>query len=79
MYFVIIDLQQLYTRLCNSAGNRPVDTEQWLGDNQFIRTHEGWLGSADSMNCLSCSEIVYSERRWLNLHRPHAAHAQLAG
>ena len=63
MYFVVIDLNQLRTRIQNSTRVDFVNPQHWLEDRQFVRSAEGWLASADSMNLLSCSEIVYSERR----------------
>ncbi|MDB5328758.1 MAG: hypothetical protein JWM57_4327 [Phycisphaerales bacterium] len=63
MYFVVIDLNQLWTRIQNSTRADFLDLYQWLEDRQFVRSADGWLASADSMNLLSCSEIVFSERR----------------
>jgi hypothetical protein len=36
--------------------------DKWLAEQGFRPTDDGWRGSADSMNCLSCSEILFSER-----------------
>ena len=62
MYFVRIDLHQLNTRLMYSSHLHAVDVSKWLSDQGFFATTDGWCGSADSMNSLSCSEILYSER-----------------
>jgi hypothetical protein len=62
MYFVRIDLAQLYTRLMNSTIGRGVDLQSWLHRQGFRPTGNGFCGTADSMNCLSCSEILFSER-----------------
>ena len=69
MYFVMIDLRQLHTRLYNCGQDRPVDVFRWLAEHDFVRADDGWLASADGMNCLSCSEMIYSERRLIDL--PH--------
>lgn len=74
MYFVVIDLNQLRTRIQNSTRVDFVNPQHWLEDRQFVRSAEGWLASADSMNLLSCSEIVYSERRMMAM--PQCVRAQ---
>lgn len=74
MYFVVIDTRQLYTRLRNSGSSHTVDLDDWLDRSGFVRTDGGWYGSADSMNCLSWSEILFSE--WSRPYAmPAAAHA----
>ena len=62
MYFVRIDLEQLYTRLMNSTIGLGVDLQSWLHRQGFRPAGNGFCGSADSMNALSCSEILFSER-----------------
>ena len=69
VYFVVIDLQQLYTRLFNSGAAGILDAEGWLAAQDFKPVDGGWIGSAASMNSLSCSEILYSERRMFDLPR----------
>jgi hypothetical protein len=59
MYFVKIDTLQLQTRLWNCDGF--CDVKAWLAQRGFEPTEGGWIASADAMNCLSCSEILYSE------------------
>lgn len=75
MYYVVIDISQLYTRLCNSMAGHAVDLENWLQRRGFVQTNEGFYGSAEAMNCLSCSEILFSEWR----HPYHASPDDVSG
>ena len=49
MFFVVIDTQQLYTRLRNCGAGLVVDTDQWLNDCGFTvpaTGHAYWVGEA---------------------------------
>lgn len=62
MYFVIIDLPQLNTRLHNCDSQSRSDTlERWLDRNGFRPTDNGWMASDEALNSLSCSEILACE------------------
>jgi hypothetical protein len=62
MYFVVVDLNQLHTRLCNSTGNHDVVLDHWLAAQGFRASENGWIAPSDGINSLSCTEIVFSER-----------------
>lgn len=62
MYFVIIDLAQLNTRLCNCESARQSTTlSDWLDRNGFRPNGDGWMADDDALRCLSCSEILSCE------------------
>ena len=67
MYFVIIDLDQLHTRLCNSPTEKRAvpKLQDWLDNQGFRPSKDGFIASDDAINSLSCSEILFSEPlRW---------------
>lgn len=61
MQFVIIDIEQLHTRLVNSTGNHDVQLEAWLEANGFRSSDSGFIASNESISSLSCSEIISAE------------------
>lgn len=63
MHYLVIDMQQLYTRLRLASGRHTVDLDRWLNDHGFIQASDGWYGTEDSLNSLSFTEIVFSEWR----------------
>lgn len=69
MHFVIIDIDQLHTRLVNSTGNHDVALDDWLKAHGFQSADAGYITSTDGMSSLSCSEIILSEA----LDVPHTA------
>lgn len=70
MYFVMIDLPRLAARLVRSIAFGPAEPQAWLRAHGFTPTDGGWLASAEGMNRLHCTEILFSERRLFDLPRP---------
>ena len=64
MFFVKIDECQLHTRLvnCGECGSDRQSLADWLDERGFVPARgDGWYADSEGMNCLSCSEILFSE------------------